>query len=765
MTTSAYNTFLSDPNREDVYLVELYPWDPNADATTTLRFSNREFRTTPAETPASTIWKANSDFIYSYSAPAIPPGTVGLVPTASGGTITLGQKFGDLDYFNTYYWDGRRCVIKHGGYSRAGRLGYSDYQTVRDGEIEKVSVMLDKVILTLREKEDRFNHPVERRKLGFFGDCLEADGASGLVDFADTAKLKITDALSIECVIVPYVVNANQHLIGWSPGPFRLWLDSSAHLNLTWKKSTVEVTKTSAFTFVAKKRYHLGVTLADTKVYFYIYDYAADTLTTELFDGAGFTGRDNPGVGEAYRYFKAWSIAGYYTGQLWNVRLWNTTQTASDIESRRFRRLTDTEVALSALKQYADFSDGTGAVVTDSSPSPTNGAITATCEWRPTLTGLFATDEQNSQGGQSVPNVFGKVYNYSPVVVDEGRHIYQVHAGEVSAISGIFEGGLDDITLDTAYTDPSLFLAATTDPKKYDLLRWSCGSYIRLGSSPSLPITVDVSGDSGEGSAHTVSDIVEELITTRGPSPLAGAEIDTASFTALETGNDSEVGIVIENDMTLAEAINGLLGSIGAIGWFDRQTGDFTVQRFEGVGATAAAISLTEKDIEESLDSVRALDVELPVWEVTCKFKKNWTVLDSASLATAIRGTWRYGFSLTEWRKTTSTHPSNQTDHPRARSMVVETLLQSHAAASTEANRLYTLFAGQAQSLEVVIKNRATTIDRLSVVGLNVRDLDTSGDWQDRLGTTFSTKFVVLGIDDDADSGTTKLTLWRENAF
>jgi len=95
----------------------------------------------------------------------------------------------------------------------------------------------------------------------------------------------------------------------------------------------------------------------------------------------------------------------------------------------------------------------------------------------------------------------------------------------------------------------------------------------------------------------------------------------------------------------------------------------------------------------------------------------------------------------------------------------VETLLQSHAAASTEANRLYTLFAGQAQSLEVVIKNRATTIDRLSVVGLNVRDLDTSGDWQDRLGTTFSTKFVVLGIDDDADSGTTKLTLWRENAF
>lgn len=761
--TSDYVTFLTDPNREDIYLVELYPYDPNTATTTTLRFSNREFRTRSNETPADTIWKANSDFVYSYSAPAIPPGTVGIVPSAVGGTITLGQKLGDLDYLNNYYWDGRRCVLKHGGRSKFGTLDYSDFQTIRDGEIERATVGLDRVTITLKEKEDRFAHPVERRKLGGFGHCIEFNGTTGYVDFADPAKLKIVNALTIETWIIPYVVNTSQHILGWDNTPFELYLDSSGKLNLEWAKSSVTVTKTSDFTFEAEKRYHLGITVSDTEVKFYIYDYAADSTTTETFTGTGFTGRDNPGASVAYRYGKSYGSSDYYDGQLWNTRIFNTTESASDIEARRFRPLTDTELALSSLKHYTPMSDGTGTTVTDTSSSPVSGSVGGTVNWRSTMTGLLTGDEENGTGGQTVPNVFGKVYNYSPIPVDEARRIYQIHAGTINGLNGIYEGGYADIAPDNVYTTVETFLAGTTTASEYDILHWSCGTYIRLGSSAVLPITVDVEGDDGAGLLNTVSDIVYHIITTRGPSPLAGSEVDTSSFTTLETANDAAVGIVIENDMKIAEAVNALLGSIGAIGWFNRETGDFTVKRFDGVGATAASVTLTECDVEESIDSLRVLDVELPVYDVIVKFKKNWTVMGSESLAAAIKGMWRYGFSMTEWRKVASNHPSQLTPHPRAREMVLESMLQSYADAATEANRLYTLFSGVAQSVEVVIRNRVTTVDRLDVVAFSYRDLDENNDLQYRLNTDSSSTWVVLGIDDDAHSGTTKLTLWREN--
>lgn len=765
--TATYDSFLADPNRQDRYLIEAYPRKRSDGSTATLRFTDVAFATEPGDTPASTIYQANSDFVYSFSSPPVAPGATGILPVDVGGTIDLGQKFGDLDYLYTDYdWDGRRVVVKHGGSSDRtdGEIPYADYSVLRDGEVEQIECHLDRIRLILREKEQRFDHPVETRTLAGLGLGLEFDGTSGLVGFGAPAKLDITDALTVEFWMVPYRVNVEQHLTGWAATPFRLRLNSSAQLVFSYTSATTPVSHTSTFTFTAKRRYHIAVTVASTVVTFYIYDYAENETTTETFNVTSYGSRDAD-TGTAYRDGLTFGGSNYYEGQLWSRRVFNVAATEEDVAGRRFRPLAADEETHANTIQYLDMTDGTGTTVTDRASSPANGTITATVNWVPTLTGDL--DRTNvTTAGEIVPNIYGRVAGFAPALVDSVRYIYQVHAATIQAIQGIFEGAYPDITLDTSFTDLELFLAATPAAKKYNLLKTADGSYIRLGSRPTLPITLDIQGDaSGSGYVHTAAGIVRRIVCTRGPSPLTDpTDLDTTAFDDLGTANDAACGIAVLDDMTIADAVSYLLGSVGAAAWFARDTGLLTVKRFEGVSGESSVLTITQDDVDEPLEAVRPMPVDLPCWDVTVNFKRNYSVLQTNQIAAAAKGTWRFGFAQREWRRVRVLNRGLQTRFPRARKIELNTALFDYGEAYTEAQRLFTLYKTMPQAFEVVVRNRVYALDRFDTVVFHYQDQDEDGTAQDRLSTSSTTKFAVLGIEEDASTGTVKLTLWREDS-
>src|SRR5690606_34981429 len=108
----------------------------------------------------------------------------------------------------------------------------------------------------------------------------------------DPDKLDLTDSMTAQFAFIPYRTNAVQHLFGWETTPFRCFLDASGHLNWSWEKGSVTVTKTTAFTFEAEHRYAVEIYHADTYVKFVITDWEdAGKETEEIFTGTGFNGR------------------------------------------------------------------------------------------------------------------------------------------------------------------------------------------------------------------------------------------------------------------------------------------------------------------------------------------------------------------------------------------------------------------------------------------------------------------------------------------
>ena len=116
--------------------------------------------------------------------------------------------------------------------------------------------------------------------------------------------------------------DGTQHLFGWETTPFRVYVGLSGILNMSWKKSTATVTKTSAFTFVAGQLYYVDVRLTDTVVVFTIYDWLNRFRDDRDLhrDGLHRTRLDHRGDEFTFLYNNSLGGFAYFAGQLRSVR-------------------------------------------------------------------------------------------------------------------------------------------------------------------------------------------------------------------------------------------------------------------------------------------------------------------------------------------------------------------------------------------------------------------------------------------------------------
>ncbi len=171
--------------------------------------------------------------------------------------------------------------------------------------------------------------------------------------------------------------------------------------------------------------------------------------------------------------------------------------------------------------------------------------------------------------GVRKPLAFGRMLNVRPTMVDVGAGRYQVQDGAIEDVDALYVGGI-------AYTR----IAGTPAANQYAVD--AATGFVTVGGAPlTEQVTCDVKGAKPGGTYHTtVADIVEEIVVNQGG--LSAGDLDTASFTALNTANGSTVGIYIDgaSNKTVLEVLDELIASIGGYYGFDR-SGKFEVGRLE----------------------------------------------------------------------------------------------------------------------------------------------------------------------------------------
>lgn len=321
--------------------------------------------------------------------------------------------------------------------------------------------------------------------------------------------------------------------------------------------------------------------------------------------------------------------------------------------------------------------------------------------------------------GLPKPICLGQVFNISPVLVDEANDVYQVHDGPIESIVAVYENGV-----------------ATTNFTS-DL---SNGRFT-MTSSVTGNITADVKGAKPGGSyKETAGDIMRFVATEYGGLTDPG-DLDTASFTALNTANSATVGCYYSQRAEILSVLDDLANSIGAFFGFDR-SGLLNVGRIE-VATGSADLELDSTNII----TLERLPTEVPTSTVVLGYKQNFTVFDENTLDASATDR---DFFLRESAQVTDEDTAVAAIYPNAKFLEVDSKLIDSSAANTESARLLTLYKSQRDIYRIRCKAQPFTIKLNDVVKVTFARYD----------LTAGKLFRVISLFEDAAINEVELELW-----
>jgi hypothetical protein len=346
------------------------------------------------------------------------------------------------------------------------------------------------------------------------------------------------------------------------------------------------------------------------------------------------------------------------------------------------------------------------------------------------------------------PLCYGRVYNVPPVCVNTGKGIFQVHDGTVEAIDGVYDKGKELTWNGVDHASLAALEAASVAGGSYTTCL--AEGLFKLGSVPAGTVTVDVEGDKTDGVyAETAAQIMQRVALTK--VGLVAGDLDAAAFTALDAATSAPVGIYIVGEANSRAVLDALASSIGAWWGFNRQ-GKLQAKRLEAPSGEAA-VSLTKVELlgrEDGLSRVPSSTATLPAWQITVRWGRNWCPQDRSDLDATIeegRKTW----AAEEYRSAAAKDEAVKTVHILAQDLTVETMIAQQADAEAEAARLLALYKAERQMwVAKVPSEHVTGVDLGSIVEIKLP----------RFGMTDGKLFVVLGLEEDAGTGISELTVW-----
>ena len=337
--------------------------------------------------------------------------------------------------------------------------------------------------------------------------------------------------------------------------------------------------------------------------------------------------------------------------------------------------------------------------------------------------GSGGTEGGDDLKGKPKPLTFGKVNNITPVRVDVANAIYQVHDGQIEAIDAVYDNG---VLVDAAdYTN--------------DLTN----GRFTLDSVTTGTITADVQGAKPSGSYKSTADQIIRLVVTSYGGLTDPGDLDTASFTALNTANSNVVGIYVNTSTPMQRLLDAIANSVGAFYGFKRD-GDFQVGRVEAPAVSADAAFTSIEIIE-----LQRMATAIPPYRTVVNHTQNYTLQSSATVSTSTTAA-RRTFIENKYRTETNTASGVLTVHPEAPTLEVATLLTTAANAATEAARLQTLFGAERDFYKVKLKTQPFTLELNDTVQITFA----------RYNLTSGKKFRVISLIEDAANNEIDLELW-----
>lgn len=344
------------------------------------------------------------------------------------------------------------------------------------------------------------------------------------------------------------------------------------------------------------------------------------------------------------------------------------------------------------------------------------------------------------------PLFYGRVANIAPVLVNTSRLIYQLTTGPLAEVINVLDKG--------AYLARGIDYSNQTDmdanaPAPGSFRVWKAGGMIRLGTMPAGQITT-TAWEYASIEDNTAAQIAKRLAT--GPGGIAIGDTVSADFTTLDSQNAGNLGLWVDANLTVAEALDKVCASVGAWWGFD-QLDRFRIARFDTPSGTAA-IELTDDDVISIEREAFSLGGDaVPVWRVTVNHDINNTVETGDALAGVVtmdRRDWLGKAS----RQIQATDAAVKTAHPLAQEVTFDTLLLGSGYAVPEAARLLTMLKTQRVVYSVSVRaetvNTLTAIDLGVVVSLRLA----------RFGLSSGKLLRVIAVEPDYQNLSLSLRLW-----
>ena len=152
------------PGRDEVYLVDLAPYDPATAATREIRFSTHGYTTEPSDTPPNRSWPQAAEIAVSLEQ------KLGLIDFGRRGEITAGDLVlllhdGDRDELLDLYWDQRPVTVKRG----LDGWRYADFETIFQGYSQSIAATTARLTIKLRDLAALLREPFQAATYGGTG--------------------------------------------------------------------------------------------------------------------------------------------------------------------------------------------------------------------------------------------------------------------------------------------------------------------------------------------------------------------------------------------------------------------------------------------------------------------------------------------------------------------------------------------------------------------------------------------------------------------
>jgi len=329
-----------------------------------------------------------------------------------------------------------------------------------------------------------------------------------------------------------------------------------------------------------------------------------------------------------------------------------------------------------------------------------------------------------STAGQRIPCCYGQVYNAEPLMVDATARRYQVHDGQIQAITAVRSNG------------------EVVNPANYTV-DLATGTFVTAFSIPGT-ITCDVQGSATGGLyINRVGDIFGRILTERGL--LTAGDIDGSAVVNLNHDSPGVVGLYVRDDSTtVLDALDALITGVGGY-YAVARDGTFTGGLF--AAATGSPL-MTITDDDLVVGGVELSRRIIPLKSVRLGYDRNWApggtistnVTDEATRA-RLRDEYRIASAVTSG----SAQYLLATD-----SDVIPTVFVSATDATTEATRR----AGLYGVLRRVFTLRATLAAQPLRLG-NVVALDLS-----RFGLAGGVLARVIGLRESITTDSVEVEVW-----